>query len=278
MPNFDDVAEKRRVMIQKQGIQAGHQQNLDAISNGSQDIIHTLLQGNEQPKAVMVTNEDIAKKGDINNILDQLKQLHLTNLLEANKPKEGNQPVIHITDSAGTISKTVGDLGDTIMAKLSDTTADDSTKQLLTELMAHVDSIKGDIQSNAPGDILQSIKQALDSMDIQPVVNVAAPKVSVTAPELDLKPLQATLDKYFAKDDDTQIDLDCYRPQDLKNDGDTQYIGFVNPDGEWYIIENLTKQNSLRYLFGDSDYTKAFDDAASHEYMLLNEAVNALPA
>lgn len=275
MVNFDEIAQKRREQQAQQTADASRQQNLDAITGGSNDIIHTLLQGDEQPKAVMVTNDDIAKKDDINNVLDQLKQLHLTNLLEANKPKEPDQHVINVTDTTGYIGKSIGDLGDTIMAKLADTTADDGTKKMLTDLLSAINSLKSDVQSNPNEDILQNIKQAIDSMDIQPVVKVAAPKVNVAAPEVNLKPLQDTLDKFLQLPDD-KVDLDCYRPQDINNDGNTQYIGFVNADGGWYIIENLTKKNQLRYLFGNSGYTAAFDNAASHEYMLLNEAIDAL--
>lgn len=273
---FDDIAQKRRQFLQDQTAEDQRQQGLSAITDGSDDIIQTLLRGDQQPKSVMVANEDIAKKEDINNVLDQLKQLHLTNLLEANKPKEPDQHVINVTDTTGYIGKSIDKLGDSIMAKLADTTASDGTNKSLQELMSHVDALKNDVQANPNDDILQSIKQALDSMDIKPVIKVAAPKVTVSSPEVDLKPLQNMLEKYYAQDDDDDIDLDCYRPQDIKNDGDTQYIGFLNADGGWYIIENLVKKNQLRYLFGNSGYANAFDDAASHEYSLLNEAINAL--
>ena len=92
-------------------------------------------------------------------------------------------------------------------------------------------------------------------------------------PKIDLKPLTDTLESHFK--DDT-IDLNNYRAQDIKDDGDTQYIGFTNVKGEWYIVENKTRKNQLRYKFGKSGYAKAWREAETYTYTLLYEAASAL--
>ena len=75
-----------------------------------------------------------------------------------------------------------------------------------------------------------------------------------------------------------EYELDDFRPQDIKDDGDTQYIGFENPDGKWYIIENDTKSSSMRYVFGVKNYKSSFKKAGTWEYKTLSEAIRALQA
>jgi len=70
------------------------------------------------------------------------------------------------------------------------------------------------------------------------------------------------------------IDLASYKAHDLKDDGDLQYVGFVNPNGGWYIIENQVRENKMRYIFGSGGYDKAFSNAASWNYKILSEATN----
>lgn len=130
---------------------------------------------------------------------------------------------------------------------------------------------------------LESIVDAVNNIKIPelpkqrpipaPIVNVpaqVAPVVNV--PKADFSPITQAIE---GLKEEKGIDLDCYRAHDLK-DGDTQYIGFLNPEGDWYIIENDVKNNSLRYVFGHGGYTQAFSKAASYKYELLSEAINAL--
>ncbi len=116
---------------------------------------------------------------------------------------------------------------------------------------------------------------AVKSIKVSPVVNVPAlkpPVVNVDAP--DLSPLQATMREVFQPKAE-KLDLECFRAQDITDDGDIQYVGFLNPEGDWYIIENNVVSNSMRYAFGSGDYSKAFARASTFDYQLLNEAVNA---
>lgn len=99
------------------------------------------------------------------------------------------------------------------------------------------------------------------------IPEIKAPKVSV--PKMDM---QCVADAISELKQDDDIDLDDYHAHDIKDDGDIQYIGFLDPDGNWYIMES--KQNTLRYVFGHGGYTQAFNKAATYKYELLNEAIN----
>lgn len=112
-----------------------------------------------------------------------------------------------------------------------------------------------------------------------PVVNVPAPIVNVPAPIInipknDFSPIEAAI-KGLKEED--ELDLSDFRPHDIiDEDKDTQYIGFLAPSGQWYIMENKVKENTIRYVFGKSKYSEAFEKAGSYKYTLLSEAINAL--
>lgn len=149
-----------------------------------------------------------------------------------------------------------------------------SSEQLasLKELKSGIDSLKATIANKKTdnNDVVAAIK-ALK-------LNVAAPIVNVPAQApTDFTPLQDTIREYFRAPEveEEKIDLECYRAQDIKESGDVQYVGFVNPEGHWYIIENKMSENQMRYVFGNAGYATAFTKAAQYEYMLLNEAINA---
>lgn len=104
------------------------------------------------------------------------------------------------------------------------------------------------------------------------IPEIKVPKITVPAikvPENDFSPITDALNSLKSE---KGIDLDDYFAQDIKEDGETQYIGFLNPDGAWYIMEST--KNTLRFVFGSGNYSKAFDKAASYSYELLNEAIN----
>lgn len=276
----DEIAEKRKQ--QQQVAQAGalHAENVNAVKDSGGDIISALLGVNDGPKDVKVLNDNLASKDDIDSVIGQLKNIHLTNLLEANKPTT-NQPVIHITDSAGMVGSTVGELGDKLMTQLTAMAGDDTNARLLSQLKDSLDALNTARQGDTTGMVnaVKDLKKVVQALDVNPQVHVDAPKVTVQPTPIDLKPLQDMLEKYMATDDGSDtVDLGCFRAQDLRNDGNIQYIGFVNPEGNWYIIENDVKGNSMRYVFGKSDYTNAWDTAGSHTYTLMNEAIHALSA
>lgn len=125
---------------------------------------------------------------------------------------------------------------------------------------------------------LRSLTIAFNNLDIRPVVNVPQPKVVVQEREIDLKPLINEINK-GGKPGKTLLTLSDYKAQDINDlDPSIQYVGFVNPMGGWYIIENNLLENSLRYKFGRKNYKKAWEKPQEHQYKLLNEALNEVQA
>lgn len=194
-----------------------------------------------------------------------------------------NKPTVILTDQT--------DLGDKIKSmvdtfaeavKSTDTSMLDKEQiSALNELKKGVESLKNAVEAKKTdnSDIVKAIK-ALDLNVAAPIVNVPAPQVTLQERPIDFTPLQDTIKEYFRPPDveaeDEKIDLECYRAQDITDKEDVQYIGFVNPDGAWYIIENKVRENSMRYVFGMTDYSKAFKNASRYKYYLLNEALDAV--
>ena len=82
--------------------------------------------------------------------------------------------------------------------------------------------------------------------------------------------------RYFAKEKE-EVDLEDYRVADvLEPVSGYQYFGFVKPDGCWYILYNDSHEGTLRYKFGDANYSRAWEQYDQHEYKLLNEALNEI--
>lgn len=140
----------------------------------------------------------------------------------------------------------------------------------LGSIVNSLQSIKLDSDDEVK-EILRAIGSIIQNIEVKPVVNVQPAKITIQERELDLKPITDALKK-----DPLPITLSDYKAQDINNsDPHTQYVGFVNQNGEWYIIENSENDNSLRYIFGEKNYTSNFKKASTLNYRLYNEAINA---
>ena len=125
-------------------------------------------------------------------------------------------------------------------------------------------------------DTLKTIADSLSNLDVRPVVNVPKAQVTVQERKIDFDPLINALNKEPAKETDDDP-LAGYKAQDINNDDpNIQYVGFVNAQGNWYIIQN--DDSSLRYKFGSKGYTRAFKDCAKLSYKLYSEAIGETKA
>lgn len=140
----------------------------------------------------------------------------------------------------------------------------------LSKLVEALDSVKVTSDSEIK-QALYALGEVLANLDVRPVVNVASPKVELKERDIDLKPLADKLDSL------KPVESLDYKAQDM-DDGETnqdiQYLGAVNAKGGWYIIENSTLLNTLRFKFGKKDYVKGWEGRAKHSYKLYNEALN----
>jgi len=119
---------------------------------------------------------------------------------------------------------------------------------------------------------LEDVARAVKAINI-------SPNVTVTPSKVDLSGLEKTLKEALSTPEAEGIDLDDYRAHDIDNtDPNIQYIGFVDESGAWYIMENNSLENSLRYKFGKGKYQTAWPKAATFGYLILSEAVREVQA
>jgi len=64
--------------------------------------------------------------------------------------------------------------------------------------------------------------------------------------------------------------LDAYQISDDDQGEDTQYRGFLDKDGNWYIQRYVISTGTYRYFAGTSDYTTNWTNRASLAYDYFN--------
>ena len=208
------------------------------------------------------------------------KQANL--MLQAAMMNSQQKPSIILTDSTD-LGEHISKLGDKIIDVL-EAVADDksSTAQIdrITDLLDEYRSLTSEIQTSAK-EHSDKVCEALDELKtaitkVKPPVVIPAPAVNLTEREIDLKPLLKKLD-LLVQPKQRKVSLNDFRAQDIDNDsGNMQYIGFTSTFDEWYIMENNTAENTIRYAFGNGDYSQAWTDRHNHDYGVLSEAINAL--
>lgn len=117
---------------------------------------------------------------------------------------------------------------------------------------------------------LDQVRKSIQTLNVRPNIKVGVP--DVTVPPLDVTPITKAISQLKPV---PKFDLSSYKAQDLDElEQGVQYVGFVNPDGEWYIIQNKEELNQIRYAFGKTGYPAVWPQASKLTYKLLNEAVN----
>lgn len=234
---------------------------------------------------VNATRQTTSQRGtqeqDLGAMLAELKKIQLASLMGS----QGKSTVI-LTDQT--------DLGDKIAeltTKLVDAVKSCDNTEVSTGQLSKLSDIQQALQdlsrviaasARTDGDVVTAIK----NLKLSPNITVPKPEVQVTVPKIDWEPLQRTIQTAFeAMPRETEevndvYDLSRYRAMDIQDNDDRtiQYIGFVNPEGNWYIIENNVNGNQLRYVFGVDDYGSHFAKASTFQYQLLNGAIDALQA
>ena len=178
--------------------------------------------------------------------------------------------VKRVADSAAAINDALGSLsGGTIKFDKNIARAVDNLYKSV-ELLKTL-KIEGDTGLNQR---LGELSQAVRSMDVRPVVRVPAPVVNVETPKIDLSPIENALKK--STPTKQEYELQNYKAQDMEDEESMQYVGFVNPEGQWYIVQNDVEGNKLRYKFGSKRYEVAWNKRTQHEYMIMSKAINAI--
>lgn len=136
--------------------------------------------------------------------------------------------------------------------------------------------------------IVSALKALKLTTNYSPEINLPEPKVAVTTQNVDFSELKDTIIQMAKENKPAEVeevepvtivpdrfDLSRYTATDLKDGTDKQYVGYVNPEGCWYIIENDVKANKLRYVFGETGYSKHFSSASQWKYQILDKAIHA---
>jgi len=64
--------------------------------------------------------------------------------------------------------------------------------------------------------------------------------------------------------------LDKYQPADADMASDTKYFGYVDVDGNWYIMREVTTTGQYRFVKGTSGYDTAWTAKTSQSYDYFN--------
>lgn len=273
MPPNEIIAQKRLESQQMGAAQAAEQRSIGAVMQSAQLVAQTVAReadtSRRSTQPVVVMNDNLASRDDV-----QAVTAAVTGLKQASDSQ------------LSTFSTLFTQLMEAATASHGTTTAQTTEvfRQLGTDMTENLVSLR---ETNQNGTVavlqaLQSVISALNKPEKElpaPVVTVEAPQVTVQERKIDFSPVIKAIESLKqaeTKEDDDTIDLDDYKASDIKDSGkNLQYIGFIHPSGAWYIIENNIKDDTMRYLFGTTDYTSHFQSAASYEYKVLNEAVNA---
>lgn len=217
-------------------------------------------------------------QSELDTLIAQLKEVQLASLMN-------NKTSVVLADSTD-FGEKMQELGDKITTVIDEFRNDNKNadkieaialeQQKLATYTAKVNRESAADFKATIGNLVKAV-QAIKIPEVKipevkiPEVKQPAPIVNV--PVNDFSPITRAIESLK---EEKGIDLDDFKAHDITDSGDNQYIGFVAPTGVWYIIENQTKNNRLRYVFGKKGYTKAFSQAPTYQYELLSEAINAL--
>jgi hypothetical protein len=239
--NYQETINEKRATTQQR---AASQGTLDALINQLKEVQLATLVGNSKSTVVLADSSDFGEKIDkMSMAFDALVTKHSKLLSEASQ------------------------------------TDQQLVKNLIAEVRASVTTLRPKDQDNS--DVVKAVNKlsvVVGKLNLNPDVTVKAPAVTVHN-QVDMKPLELAIQSIKIPEIEfpemKHSMLDDYRAQDIIDDKDKQYVGFLNPHGAWYIIENDIKGNKLRYVFGAADYEKAFKSASNYQYELLDKALNA---
>jgi uncharacterized membrane protein len=288
MNYLDEVRRKRSLMaahrVREREIERTEVATKDSGQTVAAEIARQFSRTRQAVQTVKVQNSDLAKRTDISEVVRAVDNLQkavsassTTSVADlAVYLRKIEAQMLAVAQSTSTISgdTTAADKLDAVAALLAET-----NKLTVAERKAAATRTK-DITTALAGlmDAFEGLHTTVAGKDYNPKITVSPAKVDV--PALDITPITEAIQAMATTPDDS-IDLDDYQAQDLRDDGPYQYVGFVAPDGGWYIIFSDSSDSgasSLRYKFGNNGYAKAWKNAVGFDYKLLNEAVNEVSA
>lgn len=130
--------------------------------------------------------------------------------------------------------------------------------------------------------VLHQLKQSLDTMQKSVdsyITAIDRQTIQLVAAMNKLQRTDTPVAIQKTSEQPSSITLSDYRAHDIDTAPDgKQYIGFMNGDGKWYIVESDDRKNTMRYYFGNGDYATAWSERYSHTYGTLSEALHGVAA
>jgi hypothetical protein len=266
---LDKVQTKRQLTAEQKKQERSQKEVIDTTKDSSKTVAHAIAQQGAKSR---LASEKLAKSDDVKEVVDTINKLNLTTFLAS---KDNWASIVDDIISAAEKIQKVSSSIDNEVTKLDSTFT--QAVSSLQEAVGRMQTVKVEADKEAV-EVLERINSTLNSLEVNPVVNVSAPNVTVSPSKLDLKPLEKALKELKPIEVKAKFSLKCYMAQDLQTDGTFQYVGMVNPEGNWCIIENDMEAEALRFALGDKNYKTAWKNYNNHQFMLFNEAVNAVSA
>lgn len=268
---LEELRSKRQAEAIKSEKEEDKKESLAALKNVSGEVARQASRSRSTTQPVKLQNDDYAKSEEIREVANQIAQLNVTTFLAS---KDSWAEIVeNMATSAERIRNVLSTLdGGVIKIDESFTKAVDN----LQSVVEKVKTVKVESDKDVSKQVVKLTK-AVEALNVQPIVNVPEPVVNVDVPKIDTKPLEKVFQEFLDAPKEEALMLSNFIGQDIDNDADVmQYVGMLNPNGDWYIIENTYEPSQLRYVFGRGKYKKAWENHVNLDYRRIDEAYNAI--
>lgn len=211
--------------------------------------------GNELMRAAALMNA--RKRGDMprsrEKILDSIQEL-----LDTDEVKRS-------TEQHDKLISAISELKESIES--ANQAAEQQTREIHQSFETMLESV-----SNAQTQAIDQQNSILEDIAryLKTPPKLPTPQVNITERELDLGGVEKALKSLTPK---KTRDLASYRAHEIKDMPDgMQYILFIDPSGNWYILQNNERENKIGYYFGKEAMSQAWDESHVHDYKTLAEA------
>lgn len=116
---------------------------------------------------------------------------------------------------------------------------------------------------------LEAITATLEKLKLDPTIDVKAPKIDLSGIESAIASLKVEPVK--------EVELSDYMAVVIDDDSEyMQYVGFINPDGEWYILYYDIEKNLFLFNFGIDNFSKSWQNHMNIGYSQLDKAIKGV--
>jgi hypothetical protein len=192
---LDRVKNKRQAEAERKRRELELQKSNETVKESSKTVAFEVARQSAKNRTttqnVKVENEDLAKKEDIDAVINQLKEVQLASLLSGQ-----NKPSIVLADSTD-LGDRVESLGSQITQAIAEFKNDKSQTQTLTSLANEYKAMFKALeqattkQADNLNKAISSLETSFNSKDFNPSIKVAPPKVEI--PPADNKALTTAL-------------------------------------------------------------------------------------